>query len=263
MQTASTHPRPGGFGTALTHGCHRCRVGGRRADRSSMCRGGRPPGCHGAVPRLDHVVVVMMKNKSYYQILRRAAGLGITLFLLLLGFGAQPASAHVSPEHAELVITAKENVTSGRLIVHRDVVSPQKAGAWASHLLSAACPATGSGVAGDSGGVPGGVVVELAWSCHVDRLDLSAMLKQAGLTQVIAEFDGTTVNANAQTPVIDALGAHALPTFPWAEVALGIAAAAALLLAVWQIRTGRLQVAQLVARVRVGAGGSRWPLSAR
>ncbi|WP_326769331.1 NPCBM/NEW2 domain-containing protein [Streptomyces sp. NBC_01591] len=196
----------------------------------------------------------MMKNKSYYQILRRAAGLGITLFLLLLGFGAQPASAHVSPEHAELVITAKENVTSGRLIVHRDVVSPQKAGAWASHLLSAACPATGSGVAGDSGGVPGGVVVELAWSCHVDRLDLSAMLKQAGLTQVIAEFDGTTVNANAQTPVIDALGAHALPTFPWAEVALGIAAAAALLLAVWQIRTGRLQVAQLVARVRAGRG---------
>ncbi|MFD4944939.1 PQQ-binding-like beta-propeller repeat protein [Streptomyces sp. NPDC058409] len=160
----------------------------------------------------------------------------------------------MSPEHGELVITTKDNVTSGRLIVHRSVVSPQKAGAWASHLLSAACPATGSGVAGDGGGVPGGVVVELAWGCHVDKLDLSAMLKQAGLTQVVVEFDGTTVNANAQTPVVDASGAHALPAFPWAEVALGIAAAAALLLAVWQIRTGRLQVAQLVARVRAGRG---------
>ncbi|MGW1093061.1 PQQ-binding-like beta-propeller repeat protein, partial [Streptomyces sp. NPDC002596] len=120
----------------------------------------------------------------------------------------------MSPEHAELVIATKENVTSGRLIVHHDVVSPQKAGAWASHLLSASCPATGSGVAGDGGGVPGGVVVELAWSCHVDKVDLSAMLQQGGLTQVVAEFDGTTVNANAQTPVVDAAGAHALPTFP-------------------------------------------------
>ncbi|MFJ6596632.1 PQQ-binding-like beta-propeller repeat protein [Streptomyces violaceusniger] len=133
-------------------------------------------------------------------------------------------------------------------------MSPQKAGAWASHLLSAACPATGSGVAGDSGGVPGGVVVELAWGCHVDKLDLSAMLKQAGLIQVVVEFDGTTVNANARTPVVDASGAHALPTFPWAEVALGIAAAAALLFAVWKFRTGRLQVAQLGARVRAGRG---------
>ncbi|WP_406515850.1 NPCBM/NEW2 domain-containing protein [Streptomyces sp. NBC_00873] len=188
------------------------------------------------------------------KFLRRAAGLGLAQLFLILGFCAQPAAAHVSPEHAELVITTKENVTSGRLIVHHDVVSPQKAGAWASHLLSAACPATGSGVAGDGGGVPGGVVVELAWSCHVDKLDLSAMLQQGGLTQVVAEFDGTTVNANAQTPVVDASGAHALPTFPWAEVALGIALAAALLLAVWQIRTGRLQVAQLAARVRAGRG---------
>ncbi|MFE7392192.1 PQQ-binding-like beta-propeller repeat protein [Streptomyces sp. NPDC057582] len=188
------------------------------------------------------------------RFLHRAAGLGLTLLLFILGFCAQPAAAHVSPEHAELVITTKDDVTSGRLIVHHDVVSPQKAGAWASHLLSASCPATGSGVAGDGGGVPGGVVVELAWSCHVDKLDLSAMLQQGGLAQVVTEFDGTTVNANAQTPVVDASGAHALPTFPWAAVALGIAAAAAMLLVVWQIRTGRLQVAQLVARVRAGRG---------
>ncbi|WP_331772796.1 NPCBM/NEW2 domain-containing protein (plasmid) [Embleya sp. NBC_00888] len=195
----------------------------------------------------------MMENRnSSSRILCRAAGLGTMLLLLVVGFCAQPAAAHVSPQHAELVVTTKENVTSGRLIVHRDVVSPEKAGAWASHLLSAACPATGSGVAGDAGGVPGGVVVELAWSCRVDKLDLSAMLKQGGLTQVIAEFDGTTVNANAQTPVVDASGAHALPAFPWGVVGLGIAVAAALLLAVWGIRTGRLEVAKLVARVRAG-----------
>lgn len=104
------------------------------------------------------------------------------LLFFVLGFGAQPASAHVSPHHAELVVSTKKNVTSGRLIVHRDVVSPDKAGAWASRLLTASCPAGGSGVAGDSGGVPGGVVVELAWSCHVDKLDLTAMLKKGGLT---------------------------------------------------------------------------------
>ncbi|MGW1158567.1 outer membrane protein assembly factor BamB family protein [Streptomyces sp. NPDC002519] len=160
----------------------------------------------------------------------------------------------MSPQHAELVIATKGDLTSGRLIVHHDVVSPQKAGAWASHLLSAACPATGSGVAGDGGGVPGGVVVELAWSCHVDKLDLSAMLRQGGLTQAVVEFDGTTVNANAKTPVVDASGAHALPGFPWAAVSLGVVVAAALLLAVWQIRTGRLHLARLAAKVRTGRG---------
>lgn len=189
------------------------------------------------------------------RFLRRAAGLGLVLLASILGFCVQPAAAHVSPQHGEIVISTKSDVTSGRLIVHRDVVSPQNAGAWASRLLStSSCPATGSGVAGDSGGVPGGVVVELAWNCHVDKLDLSAMLQEGGLTQVVAEFDGTTANANAQTPVVDASGTHALPAFPWAAVALGIVVAAALLLAVWQIRTGRLQVAQLVARVRAGRG---------
>ncbi|GGV94892.1 phosphoesterase [Streptomyces gelaticus] len=189
------------------------------------------------------------------RFLRRAAGLGLALLYSILGFCVQPAAAHVSPQHGEIVISTKNDVTSGRLIVHRDVVTPQNASSWASHLLStSSCPATGAGVAGDSGGVPGGVVVELAWNCHVDKLDLSAMLKQSGLTQVVAEFDGTTSNANAQTPVVDVSGAHALPTFPWAVVALGIVLAAALLLAVWQIRTGRLRIAQLIARVRAGSG---------
>ncbi|MFG2884337.1 PQQ-binding-like beta-propeller repeat protein [Streptomyces sp. NPDC048297] len=163
----------------------------------------------------------------------------------------------MSPQHAELVIATEDDVTSGRLIVHRDVVSPQKAGAWASHLLSAGCPATGSGVAGDAGGAPGGVVIELAWGCHVDRLDLSAMLRQGQLTRVVAEFDGTTVDADARTPVVDAAGAHALPAFPWATVALGVVLAAALLLAVWRIRTGRLRLARLVARARAGRGRIR------
>ncbi|MEV0084738.1 hypothetical protein [Saccharopolyspora sp. NPDC050642] len=110
--------------------------------------------------------------------IRAAAGTGLVLLLFALGFGAQPAHAHVSPQHAELVVATKDDVTSGRLIVHRDVVSPENAGAWAARLLSSSCPATGSGVAGDGGGVPGGVVVELAWGCHVDELDLTSMLQE-------------------------------------------------------------------------------------
>ncbi|MER6102712.1 PQQ-binding-like beta-propeller repeat protein [Streptomyces sp. NPDC001832] len=164
--------------------------------------------------------------------IRAAARASLTLLFLVLGFGAQPAFAHVSPQHAELVVSTKENVTSGRLIVHRDVVTPEKAGAWSSRLLSASCPATGSGVAGDSGGVPGGVVVELAWGCHVDQLDLSAMLKEGGLTQAVVEFDGNTVDATAATPIVDASGAHEAPGFPWGPMALGTAVAIVALLAV-------------------------------
>ncbi|TYC20850.1 PQQ-binding-like beta-propeller repeat protein [Micromonospora sp. MP36] len=155
------------------------------------------------------------------------------LLFFVLGLGAQPASAHVSPQHAELVVSTKENVTSGRLIVHREVVSPEEAGAWASRLLAASCPASGAGVAGDSGGVPGGVVVELAWSCHVDKLDLTSMLKEGGLTQAIVEFDGNTVDATTAAPVVDAAGAHAAPAssaFPWRFVGLGTALAVAALL---------------------------------
>ncbi|WP_432143672.1 PQQ-binding-like beta-propeller repeat protein [Streptomyces sp. bgisy084] len=172
--------------------------------------------------------------------IRAAARAALVLLFFALGFGAQPASAHVSPHHAELVVSTKKNVTSGRLIVHRDVVSPDKAGAWASRLLSASCPAGGSGVAGDSGGVPGGVVVELAWSCQVGKLDLTSMLKEGGLTQAVVEFDGTTVNATAAAPVVDARGAHEGPAssaFPWRTVALGAALAIVALQAVrWALR---------------------------
>ncbi|MCW3839573.1 PQQ-binding-like beta-propeller repeat protein [Micromonospora yasonensis] len=166
--------------------------------------------------------------------IRAAATAGLVLLAFVLGLGAQPASAHVSPQHAELVVSTKENVTSGRLIVHRDVVSPEEAGAWASRLLTASCPVSGSGVAGDSGGVPGGVVVELAWSCHVDKLDLTSMLKEGGLTQAIVEFDGNTVDATVAAPVVDATGAHEAPespAFPWRPVLLGLALAVVALLA--------------------------------
>ncbi|MFD7324103.1 PQQ-binding-like beta-propeller repeat protein [Streptomyces sp. NPDC059875] len=162
--------------------------------------------------------------------IRRAAGLALALLFLMLGIGAQPAFAHVSREHAELVVAPGDDVTSGRLIVHHAVVAPEQAGAWASALLSAPCPVTGSGVPGDDGGVPGGVVVELAWSCHVDALDLSPLIDRGGLTQVVVEFDGTAVDASAATPLVDVRGAHALPSFPWSTVALVTAAGVVLVL---------------------------------
>ncbi|MCX4863366.1 PQQ-binding-like beta-propeller repeat protein [Streptomyces sp. NBC_01369] len=162
--------------------------------------------------------------------IRTAAGLCLALLFLVLGIGAQPALAHVSRQHAELVVATGDNVTSGRLIVHRDLVSPEQAGAWANRLLPAGCPATGSGVPGDNGGVPGGVVIELAWSCHVDALDLSPLIDKGGLTQVVVEFDGTTVDASAAMPLVDAGGAHALPRFPWLTVTLAVAAGIVLVL---------------------------------
>lgn len=165
------------------------------------------------------------------RFLRRAAGLGLVLLVITLGLSAQPAAAHVSREHAELVVRTGAGVTSGRLIVHHDVVSPRKAGDWASHLLGAACPATGSGVAGDHGGVPDGVVIELAWSCQVTAIDLGPLIDRAGLARVVVEFDGTVADASAATPLVDSRGAHAPPSFPWLTVTLCTAAGAALLLA--------------------------------
>ncbi|MGW2415571.1 outer membrane protein assembly factor BamB family protein [Streptomyces tubercidicus] len=162
--------------------------------------------------------------------IRTAGGLCLALLFLVLGVGAQPASAHVSREHAELVVATGDHVTSGRLIVHRDVVSAADAGAWAAKVLPAGCPATGSGVPGDDGGVPGGVVIEMAWSCHLDALDLSALLEKGGLTQVVVEFDGTAVDASADKPLVDAKGAHALPAFPWLTVALVAAGGVVLVL---------------------------------
>ncbi|WP_432165423.1 PQQ-binding-like beta-propeller repeat protein [Streptomyces sp. bgisy031] len=163
--------------------------------------------------------------------IRAAGGLCLVLLILVLGVGAQPAMAHVSREHAELVVSTGVNVTSGRLIVHRDVVSAADAGAWATGVLSAGCPATGSGVPGDNGGVPDGVVIEMAWSCHLDALDLSTLLKRGALSQVVVEFDGTAVDASAATPLVDAKGAHAPPHFPWLTVALLASGGVALVLA--------------------------------
>ncbi|WP_406387329.1 PQQ-binding-like beta-propeller repeat protein [Streptomyces sp. NBC_00887] len=169
------------------------------------------------------------------NLIRNVSAFAIALLLLVLGFGAQTASAHVSPQHAELAITSGDHVTSGRLIVNHTVVTPQQAGHWAAELLSAPCPATGTGVPGDAGGVPGGVVIELAWRCHIAALDLSSLIDKAGLTQVVVEFDGTVADASAATPLVDIRGAHAPPSFPWLPVTLLTVVAAALLLAAWRL----------------------------
>ncbi|MEU9604814.1 PQQ-binding-like beta-propeller repeat protein [Streptomyces sp. NPDC048057] len=165
-----------------------------------------------------------------------AAGLCLGLLFLLWGVAAQPAAAHVARDQAELVVTSGDRTSSARLVVHRDVVPADRAGAWAAGLLTApaaGCTATGSGTPGDAGGVHDGVVVELAWDCRVASLDLTALLAAAGLTQVVTEFDGTTVDATARTPLVDARGAHERPSFPWLTVALVTAAGLALLLAAW------------------------------
>ena len=169
------------------------------------------------------------------RLIRNAGGLTVALLFLVLGVGTQTASAHVTGEHAELVVTTGDHVTSGRLIVANTVVTPEQAGGWAARLLSAPCPATGSGVPGDDGGVPGGVVIELAWSCDVAALDLGPLIDGAGLTQVVVEFDGTVADASAAAPLVDVRGAHAPPSFPWMTVTLLAAAGAALLLAAWRL----------------------------
>ncbi|GAA2400768.1 outer membrane protein assembly factor BamB family protein [Nonomuraea africana] len=166
---------------------------------------------------------------------------------------AAPASAHLTREHGELVVATSDGVTSGRLIVHRDVVTPERAGAWAGGLLSGPCPVSAHGVAGDDGGVPDGVVVELAWSCEIGSLDLGPLLRQAGLTEVIAEFDGTAANVTPALPVLDVAGAHA-PGVPWSPVplapfALAGLAGLALLVLVTRRRTRAAVVAVLAVAV--------------
>ncbi|MFJ6568249.1 PQQ-binding-like beta-propeller repeat protein [Streptomyces sp. NPDC091292] len=192
-----------------------------------------------------------------------AAGLCLGLLFLVLGIGAQPAAAHVSREHAELVVATGDRVTSARLIVHRDVVPPERAGAWASGLLATDCPATGSGVPGDDGGVPGGTVIELAWSCHVDALDLAPLLDRGHLAKVVVEFDGTTVNASAARPLVDAAGAHALPGFPWLTAALTTAAGVALLLAAWRLPWLIGRVRRIHGTIAGVQGGRRVPVLSR
>ncbi|MGY0458906.1 outer membrane protein assembly factor BamB family protein [Kitasatospora sp. cg17-2] len=153
------------------------------------------------------------------RLLRRTAGACLALFLLVLGC-AQPAAAHISPRNAELVLTTQDGRTSGHLTVHHDLVAPEQAGAWATGLLNPGCPGTGTGTAGDAGGVAEGVVVELAWSCRVERLDLTALLRQGELTRVVVELDGSVTEATAQNPVVSAAGSPARPGAPWAAIAL-------------------------------------------
>lgn len=143
----------------------------------------------------------------------------VAALAVTLGISAGPASAHLTRGHAELVVSATFGITSGRLVVHRDVVSPERAGSWAGGLLGGGCPVSAHGVSGDSGGIPGGVVVELAWSCAVDSLDLGALLHAGGLSQIVAEFDGVTSNVTASLPLVDATGSHAPPS-PWPPLSL-------------------------------------------
>ncbi|MFE9043406.1 PQQ-binding-like beta-propeller repeat protein [Streptomyces sp. NPDC007818] len=159
------------------------------------------------------------------------------MFLLcLLGLSAARAAAHISPRHGELIVATKSGVTSGRLVVHKDLVPSQDAGPWAARLLGGACPAGGAGAPGDGDGVPGAVIIDLAWPCAVGRLDLSALLQQGELNRIVVEFDGTTENATLATPLVDAHGTHAKPVFPTVAVVTGVLAAAALVLLVVVLR---------------------------
>ncbi|MET9343003.1 PQQ-binding-like beta-propeller repeat protein [Nonomuraea sp. NPDC003804] len=138
--------------------------------------------------------------------------------------------------------------------MHKDVVTPGQAGAWAKGLLAGGCPVTAQGVSGDTGGIPDGVVIELAWPCAVDRLDLGAVLKSGGLSEIITEFDGTTVNVTAELPVVDAAGAHAAGPGRLTVVLLVLALVLALSLVAVAVA-----VAVAALRRRTGRAGSRLP----
>ncbi|SDZ39819.1 Outer membrane protein assembly factor BamB, contains PQQ-like beta-propeller repeat [Saccharopolyspora shandongensis] len=148
------------------------------------------------------------------------------------------------------MVASHGDTTSGRLIVHRDVVSAQDAGGWAQSLLAQPCAVTGSGVPGDDGGVPEGVVVELAWNCPVEQLNLAPLLEKGGLSQVVVEFNGATANATPQLPIVDDTGAHEPPQFPVLPVLLAVLLAAAVLAGVVGIRRYGPQVRELVAHTR-------------
>lgn len=137
-----------------------------------------------------------------------ARGLAALAFVAFFFGFAGPASAHLSAEHGELIVTTADGGSSGRLVVHRDVVAADQAGAWAAERLDAGCPVTANGIAGDDGGIPGGVVVELSWACRVDVVDLRQLIEGSGLTEIVTEFDGTVAAATAATPLVDAYGAH-------------------------------------------------------
>ncbi|WP_433254466.1 PQQ-binding-like beta-propeller repeat protein [Streptosporangium sp. CA-135522] len=140
-------------------------------------------------------------------------------------------------------------------------MSPERAGAWAAGLLGGGCPVSAHGVAGEAGGISGGVVVELAWSCAVDNLDLGPLLRAGGLSQIVTEFDGVTSDVTAGLPVVDATGSHAAirhwPTPPAAALPLGLLV---LLLAIMAVRlrrrarwTGLVAVTVVMAVLAPGA----------
>jgi hypothetical protein len=183
---------------------------------------------------------------------------------------AGPASAHLTPQHAELVVATANEVTSGRLIVHRDVVTPARAGAWAAGLLGGGCPVNAYGV---GGGVPNGVVVELAWSCAVDDLDLAGLLREGGLSEVIAEFNGTVSNVTSDLPIVDAIGAHEppAPLSPWWIVMAAVLGLILLVLVLpvsplraWARRaTAGLRARRTAARRTPSGRAPAYPLGAR
>ncbi len=157
-----------------------------------------------------------------------------TMTLLLSAVGA--ASAHDSREHGELVLTTSDSGAQGRLILGSEIVPVDQAGAWAQDVLASGCPLNAKGVDGATGGAPGNVVIELAWSCNVSELDLSALLKAATLENLVVEFDNHYSVARASTPVVDGSGAHAAPVagtpalLPLVFFAGALAVAAAFLL---------------------------------
>ncbi|WP_248763061.1 PQQ-binding-like beta-propeller repeat protein [Pseudarthrobacter sp. SSS035] len=159
------------------------------------------------------------------------AVLTATTAILLSSVGT--AFAHDSREHGELVVTTNGTSSEGRLILGSEIVPVDQAGEWAQGLFAAECPLTAQGVDGASGGAPGNVVIELAWSCSVAQLDLSALLKAATLENLVVEFDGNTVVAKESAPVVDAIGAHApVASSEWPEMLPIALVAAALGLAV-------------------------------
>ncbi|WP_200802663.1 outer membrane protein assembly factor BamB family protein [Agromyces cerinus] len=109
--------------------------------------------------------------------------------------------------------------------------------------VAAPCPADAVAYPGSEVGAPGGVVVELNWACRVSALDLSSLVDSAGLTRVVTDFDGMTVNAEPSTPVVDAGGAHPVaPSIPFLLVLLaGLVAAAAVAFGVWMMRSRKVR----------------------
>jgi outer membrane protein assembly factor BamB len=176
--------------------------------------------------------------------------------ILLSSVGA--ASAHESREHGELILTTNSGSSSGRLMVNRDVVSVEQAGAWAQGLLAGGCPLTAQGVDGDSGGATGSVVVELAWGCKLSQLDLSSLLQAADLPTLVVEFDGNTVIARASTPVVDASGVHAPASAGLSQMLPMTVLAAAALLAVAMVLARRKSASSVDRQRSTSARRTGW-----